>query len=134
MITVSRMLKLPAALAVAVLVSMSVDAARAADGSRSGTFQGRSNHVTTGTVTVTRTGGRATLTLASNFSLDGAPDPWIGFGKSGRYLKATQFSKLRRLRGRQTYRLPASIDLDAVNEVYMWCSRFAVPLGVARIR
>lgn len=138
MISIANWLKSPAAMIAGmlalVLVSVSMQSGIAADGTRSGTFQGRSDHTTTGTVTVTRTGAGATLTLGANFSLDGAPDPWIGFGKGGKYIKTTQFAKLSKLKGRQTYSLPASINLDTVDEVYIYCSKFSVPLGVAHIK
>lgn len=137
MTSVSHMFKAPAVLlsgiVVLVLVSMSAGSGFAADGKRSGAFQGRSGHATSGSVTVTKTGGGATLTLGSNFSLDGAPDPWIGFGKGGKFIKATRFSKLKKNSGRQTYQVPASIDLDGVSEVYIYCVKFSVPLGVARL-
>ena len=106
----------------------------AADGKWSGSFKGASDHVTSGSVTVTKAGGKITLKLGSNFSLDGAPDPWIGFGKNGKYKKATQFTKLKSKTGSQTYSVPASVDLGSVNEVYIWCHKFSVPLGVAKIR
>lgn len=138
MISVSNQLTSPLAMIAGMLalvfISVTTGSGIAADGARSGTFQGRSDHTTTGTVTVTRTGAGATLTLGANFSLDGAPDPWIGFGNAGKYNKATQFAKLAKLKGRQTYSLPASINLDLVDEVYIYCSKFSVPLGVARIK
>ena len=108
--------------------------ATAADSQRSGIFSGRSNHVTSGGVTLAKTGNSVTLTLHGDFRLDGAPDPWIGFGANGRYIKSTRFTKLRRLSGKQVYRVPASIDISSVGEVYIWCHRFSSPLGVAKLR
>ena len=35
--------------------------------------------------------------------------------------------------GEQTYTVPASINVDDFNEVYVWCRRFSVPLGVAAL-
>ena len=117
-----------------VFGAIAADTSLAADGKWSGKFRGASNHVTSGSVTVTKKGSKITLKLGSNFSLDGAPDPWIGFGKNGKYKKATQFTKLRSKTGGQTYSVPASVDLSKVNEVYIWCHKFSVPLGVAKIR
>ena len=101
----------------------------------SGSFRGASNHVTTGEVTVTRNAdGSATITLASNFSLDGAPDPWVGLGKDGKFVPATNAGKLRSNTGAQSYTVPAGIDVDDFNEVYIYCVKFNVPLGVAKLR
>ena len=99
-----------------------------------GTFVGKSNHVTEGAVTVTKNAdGTATVTLHSNFWFDGAPDPRVGFGNNGKYKKGTDISLLKSNSGEQTYVVPAGIDVDDFNEVYIWCKRFAVPLGVAML-
>ncbi len=100
----------------------------------SGTFTGASNHITTGKVTMTKNAdGTHTVTLGSNFSLDGAPDPWVGFGKNGKFVPATNLGKLKNLRGGQSYVVPANIDPDDFNEVYIYCVKFNVPLGVAKL-
>ncbi len=121
----------------AVALSVTVQAASlavAGDGSWTGSFQGASGHATRGTVTVTQNGDALTLKLGGNFSLDGAPDPWIGFGLDGTFIGSTLVSELRSNNGAQTYNVPASVDINAVNEVYIWCDKFSVPLGVAHIR
>ena len=71
----------------------------------SGTFEGRSDHVVTGGVTVLNTDSGTIVVLESNFSLDGAPDPKLGFGKNG-YVPATKFSVLESKTGLQAYRVP----------------------------
>ncbi len=101
----------------------------------SGSFRGASNHVTTGNVTVTKNAdGTATITLASNFSLDGAPDPWVGLGRNGKFVPATNAGKLKSKTGGQSYTVPAGVDVDSFNEVYIYCVRFNVPLGVATLK
>ena len=97
-----------------------------------GTFTGRSGHETSGTVTVKRTADAVVVVLEEDFELDGAPDPKLGFGRSG-YDRSSQFSVLHSNSGRQEYKLPASIDPSSYNEFYVWCERFSVPLGVAKI-
>ena len=100
----------------------------------SGTFTGASDHVTTGGVTVTKNAdGTATVTFDASFSLDGAPDPRVGFGKDGTFIEASDLGKLKQLNGAQSYIVPASIDIDDFNELYIWCLKFGVPLGVASL-
>lgn len=100
-----------------------------------GTFTGASEHITTGGVTVVKNAdGSATVTLADDFSLDGAPDPRVGFGKDGKYVDGTDVGLLKNLKGGQSFTVPASINVDDFNEVYIWCLKFAVPLGVAGLR
>lgn len=97
---------------------------------KSGQFEGRSDHETSGGVSIIVTDGQTLLVLEEEFSLDGAPDPKIGFGKNG-FDSATLFSKLEDKAGAQVYVIPASIDVSEFNEVYIWCEKFDIPLGVA---
>lgn len=120
------------ALALAALPAMSLPAV--AKEARSGTFSGRSGHVTTGGVRVTlNDDGSATVTLAADFSLDGAPDARVGMGRRGRYDASSDAGPLRQLTGQQSYTVPASANPDRYDLVYIWCRRFSVPLGVAQI-
>ncbi|MEM1129102.1 MAG: DM13 domain-containing protein [Pseudomonadota bacterium] len=105
-----------------------------AHGQTRGEFQGRSNHVTTGGVTVQKLDdGRTLIRLGADFSLDGAPDPVVGLGHQGRYDARTQAGPLRSLTGAQDYILPANVRSEAYGEVYIWCEQFSVPLGVAQV-
>lgn len=100
----------------------------------SGTFTGASDHITTGAVEVIKNDdGSHTVVLAADFSLDGAPDPRVGFGKNGKYDKATGMGLLKSLNGAQSFTVPAGVDPADYNEVYIWCLKFNVPLGVAAL-
>ncbi len=123
---------LPSLVAVAALVFFA-GAAPAADQVAKGSFQGASNHVTTGGVTVEKTAEGYVLVLQDDFSFDGAPDPQLGFGKDG-YDGKTRFSKLQSNSGKQSYKVPAEIDVSQYNEVWVWCEKFSVPLGVAKLQ
>ena len=99
-----------------------------------GSFVGASDHITTGGVQIIKTAdGGALVILDSDFSLDGAPDPRVGFGKDGTYDGDTDLGKLEQISGLQVYRVPASVNVDDFNEVYIWCLKFGVPLGVAAV-
>lgn len=100
----------------------------------SGTFTGASDHITTGGVQVVKTAdGGAVVILDTDFSLDGAPDPRVGFGNDGTYVEATDLGALQNLTGLQIYVVPPTVNVDDFNEVYIWCLQFGVPLGVAEI-
>ena len=99
-----------------------------------GTFTGASDHITTGGVSIIKTSnGGAVVILDSNFSLDGAPDPKVGFGVDGKFSAASDLGELTNKDGLQVYVVPASVNVDDFNEVYIWCEEFAVPLGVAAL-
>ena len=98
-----------------------------------GSFDGRSKHVTSGEVSIVKTATGYKLVLADNFFLDGAPDPVIGFGDNDKYNTSTTFTKLEKTTGRQTYVLPKDFVPANFSQVFIWCERFSVPLGVATI-
>lgn len=112
--------------------SASLSIVHAGEVIKSGEFEGRSDHVTSGGVSILRTNGQTLLVLEEEFSLDGAPDPKIGFGKDG-FQSETLISELNEKTGAQVYVVPEHIDIADFNEVYIWCERFDIPLGVARL-
>lgn len=97
----------------------------------SGTFSGRSDHITTGKVTLEKTANGYQLNFASNFSLDGAPDPIVAIGNGGVYQAANKIGALRNKTGHQVYQLPANFTPGQFSQVYVWCEKFSVPLGIA---
>jgi len=104
-----------------------------AGGAGTGTFTGLSNHITKGEVEVRQTADGWVIELKDSFWFDGAPDPRVGFGKDGSFVDPTDFEPLHSNSGAQVYKVPADIDPTQFNEVYIWCRKFSVPLGVAQI-
>ena len=104
-----------------------------AGGAGSGSFTGLSNHVTKGDVSVVKTDAGWEIHLKDSFWFDGAPDPRVGFGKNGKFVDPTDFEPLRNNAGAQVYKVPANINPEDFDEVYIWCRKFSVPLGVASI-
>lgn len=99
----------------------------------SGTFSGRSDHITTGQVTIEKTDAGYQLSFAADFSLDGAPDPVVALGNGETFDVANKIGALKKKDGRQTYQLPASFTPGQFSQVYVWCEKFSVPLGVAQL-
>ncbi len=97
-----------------------------------GKLAGASGHQAGGTIAIVKDGGVTKLLLKADFSMQAAPDAKLGFGKDG-YIKGTIFSKLEKPQGAQEYVIPASVDLTKYNEVWVWCEKFNVPLGVAKL-
>lgn len=122
------LLAVPAA---AVAASLAVGVANAADPVRTGQLSGLSDHITTGTVTIERDGDSYFVVLGEDFSLDGAPDPTLGFSIDGEYVEASEFADLKALTGEQRYEIPASVDPADFDAFVVWCAEFSVPLGSA---
>lgn len=91
------------------------------------TFRGINNHTVTGTAEIAGT----TVNLLDNFRFDGAPDPKIALGKDGQYDPRTLSGALKFNSGASSYQLPAGINPDDYNEVWVWCERFNVGLAIA---
>lgn len=112
---------------------MLMASAASAGGAGTGTFEGLSKHITTGGVEVVQTAGGWEIHLKDNFTFDGAPDPRVGFGRDGKFVDPTDFEPLRANSGAQVYKVPADINPEDFDQVYIWCRKFSVPLGVATI-
>ena len=126
--------RLPIIAFAAVLLALS-PAAMAADGEAvaTGTFTGQSGHKTSGSVAVHKTANGYTVELGPDFKFDGAPDPKLGFGRDG-YDSASKFSPLRADSGAQSYDIPGDVDAESYTEVWVWCEKYSVPLGVAKLK
>ncbi len=118
--------------AAAALFTVLLAAPSVAQEARSGAFTGESRHETSGTGEIVILDGTATVRLASDFAFDGAPDPKVALGRDG-YDPSTILGPLASNTGAQDYRVPEGIDASAYNEIWIWCERFDVPLGVARL-
>ena len=92
---------------------------------------GKSDHITTGQVTLEKTTGGYQLNFASDFSLDGAPDPIVAIGNSDVYQAENKIGALKNITGSQVYQLPADFTPGQFSQVYVWCEKFSVPLGIA---
>ncbi len=118
---------------VAAVVAAPATASAQSEVLASGAFGGKSGHAASGGVSVVKGPSGIQVVLDPDFKFDGAPDPKLGFGKNG-YVKSTQFSALTSNRGERTYDLPMSIDPACYTEVWIWCEKYAVPLGVATLQ
>lgn len=98
-----------------------------------GTFKGENKHITTGGVSILKTASGYLVVLEADFELDGAPAPTIRFGNNGKGT-SKQFSKLVNKKGHQIYTVPAGINPKDFNEFYIWCKKFDVSLGVAKLK
>lgn len=118
------------ALALNTIVASAGPAAAAQVG-QSGQLSGQSDHITTGTVSIEEVDGKTYIVLGENFSLDGAPDPSVGFSVNGKFVEGSNFAELKSLTGGQRYEVPASLDLTDFDAFVVWCAQFSVPLGSA---
>ncbi|MEP2943959.1 MAG: DM13 domain-containing protein [Hyphomicrobiales bacterium] len=123
------------ALSAAAVAAMGTSTASAGS-ARKGTFTGHKGYTAKGTVKIKKDGGKTSVVLGDDFLFKGTPpDIKIGFGNGGKYAKGTKIhNKLTHKKGAATFPVPAGIDTDKYNEVYIYCEKFTVILGTAKIK
>lgn len=99
-----------------------------------GQLSGRSGHKVSGTVHIVKTNSGYRVQFQKNFKLDGAPGPYLGFGNGGKYKRSTEFSKLYKNRGSQTYKVPNRVDVTKFDTFIIWCKPYKVPLAIAKLK
>ncbi len=100
----------------------------AAGHGRLGTFTGAARYGIGGTGELA--GDR--VNLLDDFRFGSAPDPKVALGRDG-YDPATLMGPLANTTGASSYALPAGIDPEAYDEIWIWCERFDVALGMAKL-
>jgi hypothetical protein len=100
---------------------------------KQGRFEGRSNHLASGSAAITERDGRYYVSLGGDFAFDGAPDPQVALGSDG-YRSETLLGALTSYEGAQSYPIPPGIDPAAYNEIWLWCVAADVPLGMVALR
>lgn len=93
-------------------------------------FTGINRYAVSGTAEIVGT----TVNLLDDFRFDGAPDPRIALGNDGTYDPATLAGLLTNYSGASSFDLPAGINPDDYNEVWIWCERFSVGLAIGTLK
>ena len=102
---------------------------------RTGSLSGRRGYNVTGTVKVKKKDGKTIVKLADDYVFDPSknpPDIKIGFGNGETYAKGSKIhDKLSIKKGEASFEVPAGIDTDKYDELYIYCEKFTVILAVA---
>ncbi|WP_298840862.1 DM13 domain-containing protein [uncultured Roseobacter sp.] len=93
-------------------------------------FKKKNSYAVSGRAEIAKKGDGYVINLLDDFEFDGAPDPKIALGKNG-YDKNTLMGLLKSNKGASSYEVPAGINPDDYNEVWIWCEQYNVPLAVA---
>ncbi|KGM86533.1 Electron transfer DM13 [Roseovarius mucosus DSM 17069] len=105
---------------------------------RKGTLSGRQGYTVSGTVKIKKQDGKTVVHLAEDYVFDPSknpPDIKIGFGNHETYAKGSKIhDKLTVKKGAASFEVPASIDVDNYDELYIYCEQFSVILGVAPLK
>ncbi|MDJ0612428.1 MAG: DM13 domain-containing protein [Rhizobiaceae bacterium] len=126
-------------LAVASTSLLGAAPAIAGEKARKGTLSGRKGYEAGGTIKVKKEAGKTTVVLAEDYFFDptnkNPPDIKIGFGNGEVYAKGSKIhDKLTVKKGAASFEVPANIDTDQYNELYVYCEKFSVILAVAPLK
>lgn len=95
---------------------------------------GPMSHQVRGTASIIRYRDQVYLVLSDDFTFDGAPDPWVGFGNRDSYDSDSTVSPLSSFIGGHYYRMPRKIRPDEYEDFFIWCQQFSIPLARADLR
>ncbi len=100
-----------------------------------GMFAGAHDHKVGGNYSIIEKDGKQVLMLGEDFSLDGAPDPYIVLSGNdmGSGDGTLNLGRLRTRKGPVTFALPAGTDLGKYTRVLVWCKKYNVTLGQAEL-
>ena len=99
-----------------------------------GSFEGLASHNAQGTAKLIKSGKKYFVRLESDFKVTNGPDLFVHFGKDGEYTAAARLGKLKGSEGGQNYEVPAELNPENFNEVWVWCRAFSVPFGKAVLK
>ena len=144
--TLSRRQFAALALAVPTVATLGTLPAFAGSATRKGTLSGRKGYNASGTISVVKADGQTKVVLGDDFLFDQSknpPDIKIGFGNNETYAKGSKIHDALKInptdakfhkKGAATFDVPAGIDTDTFSEVYVYCEKFSVILGVAPLK
>jgi hypothetical protein len=98
-------------------------------------FTGRHDHKVSGSYTILDRDGGKSLALGADFSLDGAPDPYVVLSadEMGTGSGTLVLGRLKKKSGASVFPIPAGTDLGRYSHVLIWCKKFNVTLGEAQL-
>ena len=91
-------------------------------------------HTGEGNVSVIKVGEKYIIRFEENFNVANGPALVVGLGKDGEYKKEAQIADLKGNIGSQNYEVPAGININDYNEVWIWCRVFSVGFAKAALK
>ena len=99
---------------------------------RSGAFMDADDfHKSSGTAQLIKIGEKYFVRFEDDFKTTNGPDLFVHFGKDGKYVAEARLGALKGNVGSQNYEVPADLNPNDYNEVWIWCRAFFVAFGKA---
>ena len=123
---------------VLMLLAVGNQSARAKNLLASGKFVTIADHTTLGTVEIFQKDNRTYVRLTDDFSTQKGPDLKVLLHKQNNPQSYDQgdyvlLGNLKNLKGTQVYEIPEGVVLDDYASVVVWCQKFNVTFGTAKL-
>lgn len=100
---------------------------------QAGQFMGIGNHNAAGKVAVTKDKKGAMMLTMTDMKVDKVPDGRVYLANDLDYAEGVELGKLTKFTGTVTFPIPASVDPAKYNSVVIWCKKFDVGIGQAKL-
>lgn len=101
---------------------------------KQGSFEGITVHQAQGTAKLLQSGSEHYIRFEDDFDITNGPDLLVYLGKNGEYDPNAVLGDLKGNSGGQNFLVPATINPDDYDEVWVWCRRFSVGFGRAVLK
>jgi Electron transfer DM13 len=100
-----------------------------------GKLEGAEGHRASGTVHIMVAGQKRQLHLTPDFSVEEGPDVYVTLTNGPKPVEGAslQIAKLTRFSGEQSFDLPAGADPGRYSHLVLWCKKYSVAMGVAKL-
>jgi Electron transfer DM13 len=97
---------------------------------REGAWMGSGGYAVSGLAQIYDDNGKKVL-LLTNFSSSNGPDLKVYLSTTSTASSFINLGKLKSTNGKQTYAIPAEVDIDQFKFALIWCQQFSVLFGKA---
>lgn len=99
-----------------------------------GNFVGLENHDASGTVNIIEAGGKYYVRFEEDFTSTNGPDVRVYLGKNNKHAPETAMGLIKGNIGSQNYEIPAGVNVEDYDAVWLWCKAFTVDFGKADLK
>jgi hypothetical protein len=96
-------------------------------------LMGSGGHHASGTVTFGMGMHDRRVLILKDLKVDKVPDGYVYLARNGDWMNGVELGKLNKFSGNVSFALPAGIDPMEFDSVIIWCKKFNVEIGRARL-
>jgi Electron transfer DM13 len=98
-------------------------------------LMGAEGHKASGAVHLITTDGKRQLHFSRDFSLEKGPDVYVTLTNGPKPVEGSSVvvARLTKFSGEQSFELPSNIDLSRYSHLVLWCKKYSVAMGIAKL-